>query len=190
MKITLRKASALQNAIQEALRSVEVKLTVELNEFESAETKLDRANAELMAADARRLALTAALYDVRSLVGQANATAGVNERLAKAAYADKRIGQLQGLIGAAVQDSRAVVEGKLEKIKSDKGESRRSLYGYNDTITTGVLVQEQVDEFKRQQLALKKAKQKLNDEILELNVRTEIELAGETLATLTKEGLL
>jgi hypothetical protein len=37
---------------------------------------------------------------------------------------------------------------------------------------------------------LKKQKQKLNDEILELNIKTEIPLSDDIVATLQSEGLL
>jgi hypothetical protein len=99
---------------------------------------------------------------------------------------------LTALIGSdAVQDSIVVIQGKLEKLKApESANSRRSLYGYSDTVGTGVLTQTQVDAFKAEQLALKKDKQKLNDEVLELNVRTEIALSDETVAVLTSEGLV
>ena len=192
MKITLRKASALQNAIQEAVKNIDITVKVELNEFENAETALATANAKLIHADQRRTALTKVLYVVRAQVGTANAECGINERLAKAAYVDKRIGQLTALIGSdAVQDSIVVIQGKLEKLKApESANSRRSLYGYSDTVGTGVLTPEQVTAFKAEQLALKKDKQKLNDEVLELNVRTEIALSDETVAVLTSEGLV
>lgn len=192
MKITLRKASALQTAIQEAVKNIEITVKVELNEFEDATAALATANAKVVAADQRRTALTKVLYVVRAQVGTANADCGINERLAKAAYVDKRIGQLTALIGAeSLQDSLTVVNGKLDKIRNDKSEnSRRSIYGYSDTVSTGVLVQDQIDAFKAEQLALKKDKQKLNDEVLELNVRTEIDLSDETVAVLTSEGLI
>lgn len=192
MKITLRKASALQTAIQEAVKNIEVTVKVELNEFELPGTALTTANVKLISADQRRTALTKVLYVVRAQVGTANAECGINERLAKAAYVDKRIGQLTALVSSeAVQDNMLVINGKVEKLKADKGEnSRRSLYGYSDTVSTGVLTQVQVDAFKAEQLALKKDKQKLNDEVLELNVRTEIALSDETVAVLTSEGLV
>jgi hypothetical protein len=192
MKITLRKASALQNSIQEAVKNIDITVKVELNEFEDARIAMGKANDKLVNADQRRVALTKALYVVRAQVGTANAESGINERLAKAAYVDKRIGQLTALISAeAVQDSIAVIEGKLEKLKApESANSRRSLYGYSDTVSTGVLSQSQVDAFKAEQLALKKDKQKLNDEVLELNVRTEIVLSDETVAVLTSEGLV
>jgi len=192
MKITLRKASALQNAIQEVVKNVDITVKVELNEFERPDVALETANLKLISADQRRTALTKVLYVVRAQVGTANAECGINERLAKAAYVDKRIGQLTALISSdAVQDSMLVINGKVDKLKADKGEnSRRSIYGYSDTVSTGVLTQVQVDAFKAEQLALKKDKQKLNDEVLELNVRTEIALSDETVAVLTSEGLV
>lgn len=191
MKITLRKASALQTAIQEAVKNIDVSVKVELNEFENAHTALTLANSKLVQADQRRTALTKVLYVVRAQVGTANAECGINERLAKAAYVDKRIGQLSALVAAdALQDSIVVIEGKLEKLKTPDSTGRRSLYGYSDTVSTGVLTQAQVDAFKAEQLALKKDKQKLNDEVLELNVRTEIALSDETVAVLTSEGLI
>lgn len=191
MKITLRKASALQTAIQEHIRAIDVKLKIELNEFQDAGSVLDSATAEAVANDQRRASLTACLYDIRSLVGSANAVSGINDRLAKAAYVDKRLGQLTGLTAAdAVREDFAVVTGKLEKLKNDKGESRRSIYGYNDTVGTGVLTPEHVAQYKAQILELKKSKQKLNDEILELNVRTEIDIPSEVEMVLNQEGLV
>jgi hypothetical protein len=192
MKITLRKASALQTAIQEAVKAIDVTVKVELNEFEDAQSALTKANEKLIQADQRRTALTKVLYVVRAQVGTANAESGINERLAKAAYVDKRIGQITALVAAeALQDSLVVIEGKLEKLKApETANNRRSIYGYSDTVGTGVLTHAQADAFKAEQLTLKKDKQKLNDEVLELNVRTEIALSDETVAVLTSEGLV
>lgn len=192
MKVTLRKASALQSGIQDAIKAVEVTVKAELNEFEDTAEVLAKANTNTINSDNRRASLTACLYDIRSLVGSANAMNGINDRLAKAAYIDKRLGQLATLVQAdAVQDSMVVINGKVEKLKAEKGEnSRRSLYGYSDTVSTGVLTQEQISGFKAQVLDLKKSKQRINDEILELNVRTEIELPTEVEIVLNQEGLI
>ena len=85
----------------------------------------------------------------------------------------------------------AVINGKLDKIKNDKGEaSRRSIYGYSDTVSTSVLAKEQIVQAKAEVLSLKKQKQKLNDEILEINIKTEIPLTDEAVATLQVEGLV
>jgi hypothetical protein len=191
MNITLRKASAIQNSINDAVKSIKVELTVELNEFVNVETALAKANGDMVANDGRRQRLTMALYNIRALVGTANAQSGIDTNLAKAAFIDKRIGQLEELAKATEITDLDVIKGKLDKIKNDKGEtSRRSIYGYSDTVSTSVMSKAQIDQAKAEILNLKKQKQKLNDEILELNIKTEIPLSDEVVASLQAEGLL
>jgi len=191
MNITLRKANAVQNSINETVKNIRVDLTIEINEFQNVEDTISKANNELIANDGRRQNLTMALYNIRALVGTANAASGIDTALAKAAFIDKRIGQLEQLANGTEITSLEVIKGKLEKIKNDKGENtRRSIYGYSDTVSTGILSKEQIAQAKTEILNLKKQKQKLNDEILELNIKTEIPLGDDTVATLTAEGLL
>lgn len=191
MNLTLRKANAIQNSITEAIKSIDIKTTVELNEFQSVDAELQKANDTLFANDARRQKLLLSLYNIRGLVGTANASAGIDLSLAKAAFIDKRIAQLDELAKAEVMTDLAVVTGKLEKIKNDKSETSRSrIYGYTDTVSTGVMSAEQLTSIKNEIKNLKKQKQKLNDEVLELNIKTEIPLSEEVVATLAGEGLI
>lgn len=191
MNITLRKANAVQNSINETVKTIKVELNVELNEFQNVEEVISQANNTLIENDGRRQKLTMALYNIRALVGTANAASGIDTALAKAAFIDKRIAQLEQLAGSAEMTSLEVIKGKLEKIRNDKGEGRRAtIYGYADTVSTAVLSKEQIAQAKGEILNLKKQKQKLNDEILELNIKTEIPLSDDTVATLQAEGLL
>lgn len=188
MKLTLRKASALQNSIQEAVKTIEVKTAITISEFQNYQDALATANDIAVKNDARRAALTEALYAIRGQVGVANSTSGVSDRLAEAAYVDKRIAQLQGLIGSDVRSDDAVIAGKLDKLRGRKEDAYS--YGREDGVATGVFTAEQVEQFKTTQRELKKRKQKINDEVLELNVRTEVELKDSIVATLNAEGLL
>ena len=81
-----------------------------------------------------------------------------------------------------------MVTGQLDKIRNRREEHR--MYGYENNVTTGVLQQQQIDSIAGIMRELKKQKQKLNDEVLELNVRTEIELTDDVEAVLVKEGIL
>jgi uncharacterized protein YdcH (DUF465 family) len=83
-----------------------------------------------------------------------------------------------------------VIKGKLEKIRNRKEESRASIYGRDDTVSTSVVAEEQISQVKEEIKNLKKQKQKINDEVLELNIKTEIPLSDDVVATLTTEGLL
>lgn len=190
MNITLRKANAVQTAINDAMKSIEVKLSVELNEFQDAESVLKQQNDKVFANDARRQKLLMALYNIRALVGTANANCGINLVLAKSAFVDKRIAQLSEIADAQEVISLDVLKGKLDKIKNRPADSRVSIYGRDDTVATSIVSRVQIDAAKAEILNLKKQKQKLNDEILELNIKTEIPLTEEVVATLQAEGLL
>jgi hypothetical protein len=190
MNITLRKANAIQNAITEAIKNIKLESRIEINEFQNAEKFISEANALLFANDNRRQKLLLALYNIRGLVGAANAQSGIDLSLTKAAFIEKRTAQLQEFVSNDTRIDELVISGKLEKIRNRKEESRASLYGRDDTVTTSVFYQEQLDGIKVEILNLKKQKQKLNDEILELNIKTEIPLTDEVVATLQAEGLI
>jgi uncharacterized protein YdcH (DUF465 family) len=126
------------------------------------------------------------------LVGTANTASGINTMLAKAAFIDKRVGQLEELSKSSEITSLDVIKGKLDKIRNDKGDNSRrsSIYGYSDTVSTSVLSKEQIAQAKAEVLNLKKQKQKLNDEVLELNIKTEVPLSEDVVATLQAEKLV
>jgi hypothetical protein len=190
MNISLRKANAIQNAIQDAIKSINVTLSVELNEFQDVETELKKANDAAFLADARRQKLLLALYNIRGLVGTANANCGIDLKLATAVFADKRISQLQEFAEQKPFTDLTVIKGRLEKIRNSKEESLRSIYGRENTVSTSVISQTQIDQAVDEIKNLKKQKQKLNDEILELNIKTEIPLSDEVVKTLQAEGLI
>lgn len=190
MNISLRKANAIQTAINDTMKGIKIGLTAEFNEFQDPAVELQRLNAELFANDKRRSDLLMAQFSIRGLVGAANATSGVDAKLTQAAYIDKRIGQLEVLSSSEVMTEMTVIVGKLEKIRNRKEDSSRSIYGREDTVTTSLLTKEQVDTAKAMIRELKNQKQKLNDEILELNVRTEIALTAEVEQVLRAEGLI
>jgi hypothetical protein len=191
MEITLRKANALQQLLQEAIRNIEVKATISLNEFEDSEKLLEEAKTKVFSQDNTRAGLTTVLYGIRKAVARANTTSGISDLLADAAYIDKRIAQITPLTTKeVVKTSSTVINGKLDKIKNRKEDNRASLYGYNDTVETGVLDETQQDAFKFQLQDYKKEKQAINDKLLELNVSTRITLEDDFEAILAVNQLL
>ena len=123
-------------------------------------------------------------------MGTANSSCPIDLSLAKAAFIDKRIAQLTELSTLSPVSDLAVINGKLDKIRNRKEESRASLYGRDDTVSTSVVSKAQIDQAKAEIQNLKKQKQKINDEVLELNIKTELPLSDDVVATLTAEGLI
>ena len=189
VKISLRKANAIQVNVNDLLKNIAVKPVLEISEFVDPVAALQAANDALMAADVRRSDLLMALYSIRATVGIANFNSGIGNRLSHLAYIDKRLAQLDTLVSEQAQmKDLAIITGQLEKIRNRREEHR--LYGYDNTVSSGVLQTVQIDSIRGIMRELKKQKQKLNDEVLELNVRTEIELTNEVETVLVKEGIL
>ena len=189
MNISLRKASALQNSINDAVKGIDLKGQVTLTEFHAPIMEIDKATAEFKTNLHRRDALVKALYDIRKQVSAANNRAGVDDKLTEIAHLEKQIQNYTALAGNDVREQEAVVLGKLDKIKNRK-EDTRSIYGFESTVSTSVFTEEDIKGFKVFVSLAKKAKQKLQDEVLELNVRTDISLSAETVQTLNSEALL
>ena len=188
MNITLRKASALQNAINETLKGLEVTSTVTVDEFQDAAAVIAAKRDEVTKTVVRKTALLDVLYAVRKGVATANATAGITELLADVAQLEKRI-QLQGqLAGATVQLETAVLGGRLARLREQTGEAR--LYRHTSGVETGVFTEAEVSSAKAELADLKKRKQALQDRLLELNVGTTVALSDKSVIVLQQEGLL
>lgn len=190
-KINLRRAAALQTSLMDTIKGIDVTPTVRLNEWQDPVTVLTEGGRRLLANDARRNDLLMSMYSIRSQVGALNAASGVSSKLSHIAYIDKRITQLTELVGGVDHvDSIEVIMGKLEKIRNRPSDSRASIYGHADEVTASMLTTEQIEGIHGIIRDLKKQKTALNDEILELNVRTEVELTPDVEAVLAREGLI
>jgi hypothetical protein len=188
MKITLRKANAIQIAINDAIRNIETNVTANINEFQDGEVTIAKSKEALFNNINCKLALLEALHHIRWQVGKANVESGINSKLTEVARLEKFI-QLYTTLGAGkIREEEAVLAGKLEKLRSTK-DAAHSFYR-QDEVVTSILEQEDIDMFRLNAASYKKTKQRLQDEILESNIRTEINLNEETVQVLTREGIL
>jgi hypothetical protein len=190
MKINLRKANALQLSVQDAIKSIKFDTEVKINEFQVAEDVIAKAREDFAAKQDRHRNLLNSLYDIRKAVSQANAAQGVDLKLADVALMDKKIQYLAELAGKTVRDSVEVVAGKMDKLRNRKESTSSLYYGHDATVDTSIFTAEDIAGFRTAVSLGKKAKQKLQDELLDINVRTEIVLADDVAAMLTAEGLL
>jgi hypothetical protein len=186
MNINLRKANAIQHSIMEAIKETEITTTVSISEHEEPEAVLERANKSLLENDRKQALLLTVMYNIRGLVAQANHESGISLILTKSALAEKRIQQLESLTRPSVKVVNLdVIKGRLEKIKTRKEDH----YG-RDTVDSGVVSEANFASFKKELLDLKKQKRKYADDVLELNVKTEIPLSEDAVKILTESGIL
>ena len=188
MNITLRKASALQNAINETLKGLEVTTTATVDEFQDAGAVIAAKRDEVTKTVVRKSALLDVLYAVRKSVAASNAGAGITDLLAEVAQLEKRIQLQNTLASASVQLEAAVLDGRLARLREQTGEAR--LYRHTSGVETGVFTQAEVADAKSELAELKKRKQALQDRLLELNVGTSVVLSEKSVIVLQQEGLL
>lgn len=188
MKINLRKANAIQLAVNEAIKGLEFNATVSINEFQDASSEISSASAKFTRNLSRRVALLDALYEIRKAVAVANNNAGIDNRLADVARLEKDFQFYSTYAKSSAITDAAVINGRLDKIRNRKEDAYG--YGRGENVDTSIFTETEIDGFKSVVAAAKKQKQKLQDELLELNVRTEIEFSDATVATLTNENIL
>lgn len=185
MNITLRKANAVQNSINEMIKGLAFDTSVRINEFEDHNEQINAVRTVFDTHRATRNKLVGALYEIRKAVAVANAENSINDMLAEVAMLEKEIQFNNAFATQQPRLSDAVIVGKIEKVKAAKEDFYR-----RDDVSTSVFTKEEVDEFKRVVADLKRQKQKLQDVLLELNVQTEITLDDETATFLERADIL
>lgn len=188
MKVTLRKANALQAAIVEAIAGLELATDVAINEFERPTAKIEEAQNKFTTHLTTRSKLLGVQYEIRRAVARANAEAGINDLLADVAMVEKDIALYTRLAKTRPALENDVIVGKLGKIK---GRAEDQFYGRNeDVVQTSIFNESAIDGFKETLAGLKKQKVSLQDSLLELNVQTEIELSDEAEKLLARAGII
>jgi hypothetical protein len=188
MNLTLRKANAVQASINEAVKSLAFNDNITINEFENAETKISSTLTEFRTNLGRRVDLISALYEIRKAVSITNHQASIDSRLADIARLEKDIQFYNALCANKVRQASSVLLGKLEKIRNRKEDSYG--FGRSEEVSTSIFAEEDLAEFRDVLSMTKKHKQRLQDELLEVNVRTTITLSDDTVAILQREGIV
>ena len=104
MRISLRKANAIQASINEAIKSIDTNVEISINEFQVGEDAITKAKEVLMTNITRKTEILSTLNDVRAKVCGANHGSGINERLTDVANLEKLIQLANTLASANVRE--------------------------------------------------------------------------------------
>lgn len=191
MEINLRKATAIQSEIKNAISAIEVRDRVTLNEFMPDPIgEIEKARAEFNSTVTRKISLTVALYELRNLVSVANAKAGVGVILGNIERNNAAIRLVDGYLSSSERNralSNDEILKRLEKIRNAPAETVR--YGSSD-VTSSVLDSEAHDAIKVKVRLLRKEVQELQDKLLTINVTTNVTLSEDLVSVLREEGIL
>ena len=194
MQINLRKASALQSDIQSAIRNISVDTRGSFDERETVADEVTEAISEWRTNLERKTDLINVLYGIREKVGVANAECGLNTKLTEF----RRVSEQKELIEDTIDGRRGrmltieqVVE-KLTKMEERVENAKEALFGRSRDIEvyTELLGKEDLDSYRKEIRSLKKLQRSINEEVLELNIRTHIVLSEAEVQVLRNEDLV
>jgi hypothetical protein len=190
MKLSLRKASALQLVINEAINEPFVGEAV-VTKYDDPATVLAEAAETLTATITKKFDLIGVLYSVRDKVATAGAAAGVAQVLTDLAELNKRESFFKQLAKTTnFAPPLALVTAKLEEIKADKTPNTTYPYTKVDSVKVPLLTKETIETYSKALVDLRRQKTKLTDKLLHLNVTTEITLGDAESELLTKYDIV
>jgi hypothetical protein len=195
MKVTLHKALRIRSAVEEKVKTFDVKPVVALD-VDSAAVRADVAK---VIADARdgvhvRLekfcALNGVLSRLRVAIAEANEDVGVEHLLAAQGSVDREIAKVKALVEAPRTDTGSLpnkIDRKIEALKLPQQGYGRS---ENDTLAVNVLSAEDVKLFEARLVELRRTKERLEDERAAINHRSDIEIGDDDANVLTEHGII
>jgi hypothetical protein len=191
MKISLRKANTIQELVGEALQQpLESPTNLDVMAIDEWKDELRFARKTFLSEMATRAQLVSARYEVRKLISEENAKQGVTTLLATLAETDTMINLMKrNVVDLTASDKYDVVEKKLERkiILLDKEGLH---YNRSDTYDVSIIDAETIKTYKEKVKVLKRKRQRITDELLEKNIRSEIELPSWAVDLLREHGLI
>lgn len=189
MDITLRKAKQIQTQIRQAIDTTSVSANVQITEYDDPLKVIEETRAKMITGLDTRALLIGALYEIRGLVKAKNSSAGIDKRLGQIA----QLQELQDLYNSASSQGigrpLAEVTGMHEKLKSMPSVDT---YGRmnQQALNVSVMDEDASEKLKANAKACQAKKVAVQDEILELNLKSKIKLSEETTTLLKDAGVL
>ena len=193
MKISLRKADAIQHEIKAAMRDLSIRTRITITEYENPETVIDIARERSEKNLLEWTSLNSVLYTIRKQVDQANKSSGISDILADIAAIDARISVLREMtLENAQATDLEILKGQLKKIRDTPRDGSSHRYGglSDEIVQTGIFTAEEIEAHKAEVQSSKKKIMKFKDDLLRLNLSTEIELSKIKMAILERAGIV
>lgn len=171
MKITLRKANALQLLILEKIKSQQLSLNLSIDKYTPIQPALQDARNAFAVGLLTLTGLLDVLYSIRKAVAKAGQEAGIASILTDLACLTKAEELYKNI------DPKTKMFPGEELISQQQSDLKTDTSAYRkESFAVGILEPEILDELLKTKSDIRKKRVKLSDELLELNIKTEIEL--------------
>jgi hypothetical protein len=191
MKINLRKSAALQLEIMNVMNNIEVSTKRSYADIDYVETDFHDHVSTWKNNLNRKWQLVDTLENIRKATAKANQDSGVSDLLTEERVITQKIKFLTEVLEYRNTRMYTVQEitDKLKKYQEIKPDSVLA-FRQEQSVTSSLISKEEISVYETEIRKLKKLRQKTNDQILELNVSTLIDLSESDVRFLEKEELI
>lgn len=188
MKVNLRKANRIQEELSTLINKVDISLTHQFDEHRDPDAVLTEKRSELSSSVDKKLALFDALYQIRKLTAKANAENGIDALLTDIAHIEKKITVLKPFEFVTKEANMEVIKSKIASAK--EGRKDQLMYRLAQDAPETIPSINMLESYHAELKNAKRIKRQKQDELLALNVKSEIELSEEVVKLLETEGLV
>ena len=191
MKITLRKASALQAAVSNLISETYARPVFSVDDESLLAEEVPQAREEYETNLRRLRSLIEVKYSLRKAIGDMNLSAGVTSLLTQEREITELMGELESVVDRVNGRCFTVeqIQAKFDKHNQRVALAGSSYMGRSISVDTDLISKEEVDELRKEILSLKRQRQTVNDRVLEINVSTYVTLTDAEETILMDEGL-
>jgi len=191
MKINLRKASVVQQTITDEIKRLGTEeTTVKISLFETdVVARLEEQLAKVKTNHAQAGRLLNANKFLRAVVAKKNAEVGITDYLAEEAMLASAEARLKAFSEAVVRPNLDALAAEIESRKANSNNERVSIYGRDYSLDVNVVPAESIATAKKELETIRRRRRKIKDEMVGINVRTEIEVPEQVALVLSELGL-
>lgn len=191
MDITLRRAAALQDAIRETLRGLNLAGQTQVSIFGDVAEAARVKRAEFRQTLKAQADLNTVLFEIRQLVGQANVESGISDLLAIKAHVAAEISTLSALEGLdPAEPDEALAQRAARAATAETSSGFGGARAPIEKITVSLMDAEALEAVSLQASRARKARLEVGDRLAELNASTRIKLSAQVTEILTRHGLV
>lgn len=175
MKLTLRKANAIQLLINEKLNNTTINAHVTIDKYTPIQATVKQARETFALGLIQKLSLLATLYRIRQLVSKASQEAGISDLLAQMAFANKQEAMYKNFdtgLNVALYPGDEIATKQQDDLKTQVP----TAYSRKDNFQVSIMEKTVLEGIVTTLSNVRKQKVMLSDKLLELNIKTEIEL--------------
>ena len=186
MKINLRKASQLERDVQTLISDLQDQLEgrIELDEFSKPLDEIERALFTFNKLMTEITQLRDVVFHIRKAVATTNARVGITDLLAEKAKLEQNIKMLSRYT------KNYPVLGDMQKLHRRVEAMMKSEDSYKDTIMTSIVSEAMKFQLKEDVKNFKRDLRRIDADLLECNIKNDIELESTMVTLLQEEGLL